>query len=255
MDALHVKLSVAKRTLGEGARLGRRGDEVGRVVAVLLCDLAAEMAMKAVALTLGHSVENLNFPTLVPLISSKVPSAERMRVLRARVRNPAQHGGAVPRQVDVDEMAVAAETCLGESFAACGHDYTTFTLVALVENATLRSLLDEAAGLAARNPRASLATTTRAFRWLEHLVMFAAADAHGIDTWWSYDPRNGLESEVVTADGRERTTRELLTIVAGTALGLDIPRRIRLLNLLRAAVDDTAPADVRDACRTRRDRC
>jgi hypothetical protein len=255
-ELTRIRLSVAKRTFETGRGLVTRGDEVGRIQAAILIDQGVELALKALVDRAGIVIPGKNgqpetrprFQQMVAATTSLVPSGSSAVPHHDDVRNPAYHHGVVPALSQLEVMAREDFAAIVECFAASGCAYSTFTLVPLVRNASMRNALDNAeSALRTGDSLGALRWVRRAHRWLRHVVGFAAAATFGVPTYHGYDPEAGLSRVGANADGRGEATMRLLDVFAGAAMDFDLGAQLRLAEVLVNADDASAtptPDDV-----------
>jgi hypothetical protein len=250
MSIVHA-LVTAKRFVADGDAARRRGEDPSRRQAVIAYDVAVEDALMAMADHLGRQAPDFaNRPRMVDLVKDKLPSHEAALRLRSDIRNKAMHAGSAPTEEETTLGRQYAVAVLRDAFTAIGHDYDTFTLVPLLENALVREPLEQALQQLAELPPA-LAFTLAAWRRLEGVVQEAIVATSGAENWFFRAP---LWSDLLViskcADNRaEHALHEVQTAAAQT-LTPDQPSVLRLRDLrARLSIerlDDHCEVDVRE---------
>lgn len=233
VEGMAVKLSSALLIFHSGAHRRRFGDDVDRVRATLLMHLAVEMAVHAVAATIGNINLDKSIKKVMNAVEPSVPSLGGYDKYR-KFRNTAQHEGSPPTATELESMARVAEKVLRECFQVCSADFDRLTLTRWVRNEVTRRLLQQAEAEAhADQFGVALVHASRAHQWIREASKQLAALTHDIDTWETYSPMTGMTLQAATADGRAKMTAMLLDGLVSAGLGFDLADEIRLRALCK----------------------
>lgn len=216
---------------------------------LVLLDLSIEVAAKAAVTELGRQTKRDGFKDLLDAIPEL--QARRADILAMHeLRNAAQHRGTPPKP---DECAFARAiglSTLRGLFQQVKADFDTLSSVPQLESPHFREPLALALDAAMDRPADAAALANCAMRRLRGWISHFTGDALVPHEMWVFG--NGLWEDfsfsAACADKRDEFLRAMLTLAAGTAMGIEPPVLLRFSGLAqghRARGDSGEPGGFR----------
>ena len=200
---------------------------------IVLLDQSVEIAMQTVIAHLGRSASGDHFKDLLAAIPELRQSADILTT--HKVRNAAQHRGIAPRSEECGWARRVGLDALRVLFPLVGADYDALSSVPQLASPHLRKPLALALDLARERPTDAVALAAcgmkRARGWIAHFTGNALVP----DEMWVF--LDGLWNDRVAmaacADNREEFLHAMLTLAAGSAMGIEPPALLRFASLAR----------------------
>lgn len=201
--------------------------DIARLEACMLLHNAVEIAMKTLASVRGAPPKKRE--PLAEIIErlDDITAAVRYSAEFRDYRNVAVHAGIPPDQIVLVDMSTCVRDVLRETCHSCGTEYDDVSLLPLVGNPDLDSLLTQARTSFETSPDKSTSASRLALAWLRHMLRYVLAESKGIPTWDDFDLEGRRIRRSTTDSGEAKHTAQLLDAVVSASGGFELSEEIK----------------------------
>jgi hypothetical protein len=248
-QSLFNRLALSRDLATRGSTLLRGNpNPVDAIQGIVLLDQSVEIAMQTTTGELRRPLKGGRFDNLLEAIPELQQPADVLTL--HRIRNVAQHRGVAPRSDECRWARGIGSDALRVLFRLVGADFDTLSSVPQLASPHLREPLALGLALAHGKPADAAALAACAMKRVRGWIAHFTGNALVPHEMWVF--LDGLWNDRVAmaacADNREEFLHAMLTLAAGSAMGIEPPALLRFSNLARghravAQVQAVLPVD------------